>query len=426
MAGNADVAGSVHRRWPWPKRWNIAFLCFIAQITGYCDRVNMSVAAPALMHERGWDTIRMGWILSAFFIGYTLVMIPTGVYVDRYGPKRVLALGVSWWSVFTALTPLPRSFVALALTRSAMGVGESGILPSTNSMLVRWFPRQEYSQATGLCWSGGYAGSIVAFPLASAFSTLWGWRAMFYIFAGFAFLFVPMWMAATHNTPEEDPSISREELAYIVNNRPRLDEATAIPWRVLLRAPPVWALLALHFSSNWFIYVLISWLPTYLLLAHHFSVTGMALGASLPFGAALAGTNAFAYLLDRLSRTRDRTRVHKSFLGIYAFAPALLLGVSLVNGRFAIVVLLSLAAMMATAATPVYSSNSLCLAPRYAGTVASLQNSFANCAGILAPITSGYLAKTFGWTAVFVSVAFMIATAIAVFAFLGTTKPLLE
>jgi sugar phosphate permease len=195
---------------------------------------------------------------------------------------------------------------------------------------------------------------------------------------------------------------------------------------VLLRAPPVWALLVLHFSSNWFIYVLISWLPTYLVLARHFSLTGMALGASLPFGAALAGTNAFAYLIDRLSRTTDRTRAHKSFLGIYAFAPAVLLGVSLVNGRLAIVVLLSLAAMLASAATPVYSSNSLYLAPRYAGTVASLQNSFANCAGILAPITTGYLANTFGWTAVFASVAFIIATAIAVFAFLGTTKPVLE
>lgn len=387
----------------------------------------MSVAAPSLMHERGWDTIRMGWILSAFFIGYTLAMIPSGVYVDRYGPKRLLAVGVSWWSAFTALTPLPQSLVALALIRSAMGVGESGILPATNSMLVRWFPRQEYSRATGLCWSGGYAGSIIGFPIASAFATLWGWQAPFYIFAALALLFVPIWMTATHNTPEEDPSISREEFAYIVNNRPpRLDAATATPWRVLLRAPPVWALLVLHFSSNWFIYILISWLPTYLLLARHFSLTGMAVGASLPFASALAGTNVFAYLIDTFSRTRDRTQVYKLFLGIYAFAPPVLLGVSLVTGRFAIVVLLSLAAMLATAATPVYSSNSLYLAPRYAGTLASLQNSFANCAGILAPIITGYLAKTFGWTAVFVSVAFIIATAILVFTILGTTKPLSE
>lgn len=413
-------------RLPWPKRWDIAILCFLAQIVGYCDRVNMSVAAPALMRERHWDTVQIGWVLTAFFIGYTLSMIPIGIYTDRYGPRRMLAVGVTWWSLFTALTPSPRRLSALILTRGALGIGESGILPAANAMLVRWFPRQEYSRATGLCWSGGYAGSIIAFPLAAAIGSAWGWRAVFYAFASLALLLIPLWLSGTTNTPEENSSLSPEELAYIVRNRPELDRSVPIPWSTLLRAPAVWALLLLHFSSNWFIYVLVSWLPTYLLLARHFSLVGMAIGSSLPFVAALAGTNIFAQLIDRLSLTQDRSRVQKSLLAVYALAPLFLLAACLVSQQMAIVVLLALAGLFVTAATPIYSSNSLYLAPTHVGTLVSMQNSFANCAGIIAPVTTGYLAKHFGWTSVFISVALVIVIGIAAFGQFGTTRLLYQ
>lgn len=414
------------RRLPWPKRWDIALLCFLAQIIGYCDRVNISVAAPALMRERHWDTVQVGWVLTAFFIGYTLSMIPIGVYIDHYGPKRMLGLGVTWWSLFTALTPIPKKLFALILTRGALGIGESGILPAANAMLVRWFPRQEYSRATGLCWSGGYAGSIIAFPLATAIGSAWGWSAVFYTFASLALFLVPLWLLGTTNTPEENSSLHPEELAYIIRNRPKLRRSIPTPWSILLRAPAVWALLLLHFSSNWFIYVLVSWLPTYLLLARHFTLIGMAVGASLPFGAALIGTNLFAHVLDRLSLTKDRTRVQKILLAAYTLAPLFLLAACLITERVAIIVLLALAGLFVTAATPIYSSNSLYLAPMHVGTLVSMQNSFANCAGIIAPVATGYLAKTYGWTSVFLSVALMIVIGIAAFGTFGSDRPLYD
>jgi MFS family permease len=414
------------RRLPWPKRWDIAMLCFLAQIIGYCDRVNISVAAPALMRERHWDTVQMGWVLTAFFLGYTLSMIPAGMYIDHYGAKRTLGIGMTWWSLFTALTPIPRKLFALVLTRCAMGIGESGILPAANAMLVRWFPRQEYSRATGLCWSGGYAGSIIAFPAAAAIGSVWGWRAVFYAFASLGFLLVPLWLLGTTNTPEENPSVSQEELAYITRNRAELKPSASLPWLMVLRAPAVWGLLLLHFSSNWFIYVLVSWLPTYLLLARHFSTARMAVGTSLPFAAALLGTNIFAHIIDRLSVRRDRTRVQKSLLFVYALAPLVLLCACLAKQQVAIVLLLSLAGLFVTAATPIYSSNSLYLAPAHVGTLASMQNCFANCAGILAPVATGYLAKMFGWTAVFSSGAFMIFIGIAAFTKYGTTSALCD
>src|SRR5262249_44075108 len=142
------------RRWlPWPKRVDIALLCFFALVIALCDRVNISVAAPLILEKYHWDTVQMGWVLSGFFIGYTLFMIPIGMLADRFGPKRVFALSVAWWSLFTALTPIPKTLLGMVLMRVIMGAGESGMLPSVNGILVRWFPNNEYSRATAFTWS---------------------------------------------------------------------------------------------------------------------------------------------------------------------------------------------------------------------------------------------------------------------------------
>jgi MFS family permease len=139
-----------------------------------CDRVNIAVAAPSIMREYGWNTTQMGWALSAFYFGYVFFMIPSGILADLWGPKKTFGWAVGCWSLFTALTPLPRGLGALCGLRALMGVGESATVPSIGAVLARWFPPAEYSRASGFAWSGGYAGSVLAFPLARWFCTTGG------------------------------------------------------------------------------------------------------------------------------------------------------------------------------------------------------------------------------------------------------------
>ncbi len=186
---------------PWPKRLDISLLCFFGLLIATCDRVNIAVAAPSIMYEHGWNTAQMGWALSAFFLGYVIFMIPSGIRADRSGPKRAFACGVSCWSIFTALTPVPKTLVGLSIIRALMGVGESATVPSIGAILARWFPPQEYSRASGFAWSGGYAGSVLAFPLASVILHLWGWQPIFYVFAAFGLLWLLFWWWGVSDTP---------------------------------------------------------------------------------------------------------------------------------------------------------------------------------------------------------------------------------
>jgi ACS family D-galactonate transporter-like MFS transporter len=428
MASRAGIPDSrAKSRWvPWPARFDIALLAFIALVIAYCDRVNVSVAAPAIMRQYGWDTAQMGWVLSGFFFGYAGFMIPAGVLADRFGPKRVFAASIAWWSLFTALTPLPRSLAGLTSLRVLMGAGESGTFPSMNGILVRWFPREEYSRVTGFCWSGGYAGPIIGIPLASAILTLWGWQAIFYMFAGLGFLWLPLWYFTVADAPEQSPRVTDAELAHIRGSRPQIRKAEKVPWGKILRLPALWALLALHFSSNWFAYVMISWLPTYLMEARGFSLSKMALGASLPYICALVATNVFGSLIDRFTTGRDRTRVRKLFLIPYALSAMTLLMLPLASSPFTTVLLLCVAMALLTGATPVYASNSLDLAPRYAATVVGVQACVANFAGVLAPVVIGYLAKSAGWNMAFLLTAVISVCGILAFLIFGTAERLVD
>ena len=402
------------RRLPWPKRIDVAILAFLAMVIGLADRINISVAAPMLMKERGWDTVQMGWVLSGFFLGYSLLMVPVGAVADRYSPKWVLCFSVAWWSLLTAVTPLPQSLIGMAIVRVLVGMGQSGVIPCINSILVRWFPRDEYSRAAVFSWSGGSAGAILAFPLASAVLNFWGWPAVFYSFTFLGILWLPFWIKGVTDNPAASSGVSKTELAHILDGRPELQKVVRVPWRKILALPPVYALMTLHFSFNWITYFLLSWLPTYLLAERHFSLSNMAVGSSLPFLSIVLSGNLFGAMIDRYSQRYDRTRVRKLFLIPFIMAAGALMLIPMATHPVMIVFLLCLAAGLASGAYPIIASGSLDTTPRYAGSVVGFQNCVANFSGILVPVLTGYVVKVSGWPA-----AFWLAASVCTLGFLA-------
>jgi ACS family glucarate transporter-like MFS transporter len=416
----------VSRRLPWPKRLDISLLSFLAMVVAYCDRVNLSVAAPLIMREYHWDTAQMGWVLSGFYVGYTLFMIPAGRLVDYFGPKRVFAASVAWWSIFTALTPFARTVPGLTSVRAIMGAGESGTIPSINRSLVAWFPRQEYSRVFGFCYSGGLAGPILAFPLASVVVRAFGWRSVFFIFSILGAIWLPFWWFGATDKPEACASIRQGELDHILAARPQIPSRQKVPWRRILRLPSYWALLVLHLSANWFLYVIVSWLPSYLSLERHFSLANMTIGSTLPFVSALLAASSWATLIDRWSLGRDRTKVRKLFLMPFACAAVALLFVPHVSSPSGTVVLLCVAMALYTSVISIYGSGSAELAPRYAGTVVAIQNCFANLAGVLVPVIVGYGVKISGWASAFWLTAAVICIGILLFLMFGRSERLVD
>src|SRR3546814_14333066 len=87
-------------------RLGLIFLLFIISAIAFLDRTNISVAGVEMRKEYAIDQVQLGWVFSAFLIGYALFQVPAGWLAARYGPRIVLTGALLWWGVFTAATAL--------------------------------------------------------------------------------------------------------------------------------------------------------------------------------------------------------------------------------------------------------------------------------------------------------------------------------
>ena len=189
--------------------------------------------------------------------------MPGGWLADRYGPRRVLAGAILWFSVFTALTAIaPRlplinwlgAAWAFAIVRFTMGLGEAAALPVGNKLMAYWLGEKELAFGTSIFLAGVGAGGILAPFFISWLIKRWGWRASFFISG-----LVGMGLAAVCYTfvtsrPEEHPKVNSAELDLIQSGRKSSErnESTskviAVPWKRILAARSTRGLMVGHFS----------------------------------------------------------------------------------------------------------------------------------------------------------------------------------
>src|SRR5262252_2900404 len=87
-----------------PQRWRLLALLFLALFIGYAHRGALSVAAPFMSEDLGLSKFDLGLAMSAFYWSYTLMQVPAGWAVDRFGPARPYAIGFIVWSLASAMT----------------------------------------------------------------------------------------------------------------------------------------------------------------------------------------------------------------------------------------------------------------------------------------------------------------------------------
>src|ERR1700753_516949 len=84
-------------------RYFLGFWLFILSGVAFLDRTNISIAGLDITHEYGLNTQSLGWMLTACLLGYAGLQLPAGILAARFGPRRVLSIGVVWWGAATLL-----------------------------------------------------------------------------------------------------------------------------------------------------------------------------------------------------------------------------------------------------------------------------------------------------------------------------------
>ena len=229
------------------KRWFVLFLISLMYLVTYLDRANISTVAPVIAKEFDIGKIEMGFIFSAFVWSYALFQIPGGWLGDRFGPRRMLTGIVAYWSVMTALTAAASGVASFAAERFLFGAGEAGAFPVATRAMQLWFPPRERGLVQGVSHSASRLGAAVSPPIVVAIVATMGWRWVFYICAAIGILWSVLWYLTYRDTPEEQASVSRAELAYIrgVDEQgnvlpPRIESMAILPCGTLFQSSSMW------------------------------------------------------------------------------------------------------------------------------------------------------------------------------------------
>ncbi len=273
----------------WPPRYTILFLLFLLSLVNYIDRVNISITAPVMMPELGWDTALFGVVFSAFVCGYALFMIPSGFLAERWSPKSLLVYACFGWSLFTLLTPLGQYAFGLMLSlRFLVGMFEAASLPAATVINARWVPRHELGMAQMISISGVYAGQLIAYPISAWIIGAFSWRSVFYFNALLGFAWIGLWLWLGSDRPPQEEEKKQES-----------PEGGAVPLRALLTNPAVIALAVSYFLWAYGIAMVIAWLPTYLVEARGYTIQQMGWVGMLPVAGGLIGVLGGGVMSDR-------------------------------------------------------------------------------------------------------------------------------
>jgi ACS family glucarate transporter-like MFS transporter len=401
------------------KRLLLAFWLFVLSAISFLDRTNISIAGLQISSEYGLGNQRLGWIFSAFLIGYAGFQVPAGWLASRFGPRLVITLGVVWWGVATALTTLippgiSQAVVLLICIRFALGAGEAVIYPAANQFVARWVPVQERGFINGLIFAGVGAGSGLTPPLLAWFILHHGWRSAFWFSAVIGVIAGAVWWWLARDTPEEDPKVSPSELNLIregiaESSAPAGSAHTAISWGAILRRRDLPALIICYFGFGYTAWIFFSWFFLYMAQVRGFNLKASALFSMLPFLSMTIGCLAGGAVSDRLTRAYG-LRTGRCGLASVAFfftAIFLVLGSRVQSPQLAGVILAGGAGALYVSQSSFWSV-SADIAGRSSGVFSSMVNMGAQVGGAVTASLTPWVAQRFGWTT-----SFAIAAALA-------------
>lgn len=369
----------------WPAHYPVVLMLCAAVFISYIDRTNISVGAVAMQAQMGWNETQKGIVLSSFFVGYLVMMLAAAALANRHGGRVVLGGAVIWWSIFTFLTP-PAALVSiptLIVARIALGIGEAAVFPASINVIGQWVPMLQRSRAVALLASSPYLGNMFALPITGWLAQRYGWPLPFYVFGAIGLAWAFVWFTGTGQRDAHGASPTAP---------------TVIPWSRLLRSSAVWAVIAGHFCSNWSMYMLLAWTPSY--FKHTFGVTLANAGvfSAAPWLAAFAMANIAGKTADHLlSVGRSATAVRKLMQTIGLVGGAIfLLQLPHAASISTALVLMCCATGVGAIAIVGFAPNCLDIAPRHADVVYGISNTFATLPGIFGVLATGWLVDRTG------------------------------
>jgi MFS family permease len=312
---------------------------------------------------------------------------------------------------------LAGSLFHLILFSMLLGIGESIFLPGGMKIVSMLFPAKERGLPSGLFESGTRLGLALGAPLVAWLIMRHGWRNMFFLVGFLAVLWLIPWFGVVPAHLGSTPAEPRRSAQAAPTRRPR----TLTFDRNLLGI----CLCAFAYGYYWFL--LITWLPDYLVTVRHLTLLKAGFYASLPYLVFGIGSPIGGWIADCLIRLGwDETRTRKGIVTLAFLAGLLLIPVAWVASVRTALVLLVGASLVGTSSANLLVIVQNCAPAEEVGVWTGMENFVGTTAGITAPLVTGFL---IAWTGSYLpgfalAVVVLLTGLLTIWFVVGELKPL--
>jgi ACS family D-galactonate transporter-like MFS transporter len=368
---------SIRERPQSPGAAGVLALLTLALCINYIDRTNLSLAAPLLKDELRLSATQLGTLLSAFFWAYTCLQIPCGWLVDHLEVKWVLAAGFFLWSAATAATSALHGFAALLVVRVILGIGESVAVPSCTKIIALRFAEKDRGLANSVVLMGLSLGPCAGILIGGTAIARFGWRPFFLALGLLGLLWLLPWVAL----------MPKSRKAFATPAGP------AVGLRRILLCRSAWGTFIGQFCYNYCLYLMVTWLPFYLVRGRSFSLAKMTRIGALVFLVSAISATLWGKCADRwISAGQSPTKVRKTVLILGQIGLGIFLIISpFVPDAFCPWTLALVGMCLGGGSSSCWAITQRLAGPQLSGRWIGAQNFFGNFAGLVAPALTGFL-----------------------------------
>lgn len=361
------------------KPWLILAACFLMATGFNAYLFGPASLIPLLVGQFAITKASAGLSISAVFLGWTLIQIPSGFLMDRYDNRRLVWGGMGIFAAVSLAGYLSPTYTIFLVTRF-FGGGAAVFLWTTNANIVsQSFPASNRAVATSLFITSAPAGVTIAQFAGPHIASVGGWRAIFYVYPLFALLGI----AIFHRTLREP-----------IRSPTKIDLPTFVR---TLKKPSILLVSLSSFCAYSLFVFFNSWMPTYAteVLALDLASAG-AMTALVPLAGFLARPGG-GWLSDRIGYRRRPVITFAFLLSLPVLA-----GISVITSTVGFAALLFLAGIGSQLGTGVFYVYVSELSDQETqGTQLAILTTLSMAGALTAPAVAGWLIDEISWSAAF-------------------------
>lgn len=192
----------------------VVFLVFaLAYFISTLIRASTATLSPIFSQELGLKAGDLGLLAGGYFLGFAAMQLPNGIFLDKFGPKKIILFFLTIALFSTIAFSKSESFLSLLVSRILIGIGVSVCLMAPLTGYRRWLALDQQQRANAWMLMSGALGMLAStLPIQLLLPEI-GWRNIFLILAGLILitiiliiLIIPSWEKT--ETPIEDKGLS--------------------------------------------------------------------------------------------------------------------------------------------------------------------------------------------------------------------------